>query len=275
MTEGNPKGINPETPQRAENSYAAFVASSVDRLTAPDIIGVRDWYKERVARLPEMTVASTELTGKGGWGKEMTDSGEVSKITGAFFDIPGQQISVTKPDGTTFGWNQPGIIQSETPITLPTPEGEITMNASGFVGLLRDPEGNVLLTVGQEPLAQTDKKALVRTPFQTSAAKLQGLLAGDRAKDPNLASVIDMIGNGQPISDLFASGAIETFPLAPADPNRISATNIGFVMEVADQAVRDELVADKANRWCNPAEVKALIRSGVVNGHTAAVYAAA
>jgi hypothetical protein len=274
MVEGQ-YGRGPEQPRQRIEGYTGFVANGLERLAQTEASGAVAWYKERLAALPEMAVTDTELTGKGGWGKEMTPGGEVERITGAFFDIPGQQISVTRPDGSTAGWNQPGIVQKEIPVTLPTPDGDVSMDASGFVGLLRDPEGNVLLTVGQEPLANTDKKALVRTPFQTSAAKLNALLEGDTAKDPNLAGVLEKVGQGRPITDLFASGEVDTFPLAPADPNRIAATNVGFSLTVRDENVREELTAGGANRWCSPAEVKGLIRAGVVNGHTAAVFAAA
>lgn len=267
---------NPEARvSRREPGYTGFIAHSLEKARSAETAGAIDWYKERVPRLPEMETRKTALTGAGGWSKEMTLSNEVLGVSGMHFDIEGRQVVITKPDGSTGGWVQPGLMQKELPISLPSPDGEVQLDTSGLVGLLTDPEGNVLLTVGQEPLAQTDKKALVRTPFQTSAAKLTALLAGDREKDPNLADVLDKVGQGRPISELFASGAVETFPLSPADPNRISATNLGFTLKVEDADTRKALEADGANRWCTPAEVKALIRAGVVNGHTAAVHAAA
>jgi hypothetical protein len=276
IVDGFPKG-GFEAQVSGQTGYQAFIAQGLDRLAArPEFSGAVSWYRERVAGLPEMTVEDTALTGTGGWDKEMTDSGEVARITSRFFDIPGRQVTVTRADGQAFSWNQAGIVQSEGEITLPTPEAvDITMDVSGFVGLLRDTEGNVLLTVGQEPYAKTNKRALVRTPLQTSAAKLAGLLDGKTELDPNLANVFEKISPGTPISELFTAGAVETFPLAPADPNRIDATNIGFAMTVTDPGVRDGLAVDGSNRWFNPTEVQALIRAGVVNGHTAAVYAAA
>ncbi len=255
--------------------FAGLVARQQERLlNTPEMAGVRDWYKERAARLPEMEVTDTALTGKGGWGHEMTPEGNVDRVKGAFFEIPGQQITITKSDGSTMGWNQPGIVQKETSITLPSPYGEMTLDASGFVGILQDMEGKVLLTVGQEPLANTDKKALARTPFQTSAAKLQALMEGDTSKDPNLAGVLEKVGGGRPVSELFAAGDVDTFPLAPADPNRIAATNIGFSMKVQDSEIAKALEADGANRWCTREEAKALTKTGLVNGHTAAALLA-
>lgn len=261
-----------------QDGYARFMATkSREALSRPEMAGVQEWLEARVAALPEMTVTDTALTGKGGWGHEMTSDGHVKTVRGAFFEIPGQEITVTRPDGTSIGWTQPGIVQTETPITLPTREGEVTFSASGFVGVLTNGEkgedARVLLSVGQEPFAKTEKKALVRTPLQTSAAKLSELLNGDKTKDPNLADVLEKVGKGKSVSEMFATGVVETFPLAPADPNRIDATNVGFVMKVADPEVQEALENEGANRWCTPDEVRALIKAGMVNGHTAAAFA--
>jgi hypothetical protein len=99
-------------------------------------------------------------------------------------------------------------------------------------------------------------------------------LNGQRELDPTLADILEKVGNGKPITDMFTTGEVETFPLAPADPNRIQATNIGFAMVVTDPGIRDSLVVDGKNRWCTPGEAKALAKAGVVNGHTAAVLLA-
>lgn len=268
-------GYRPEQSQRRQGYEGFMAAKAQESLGKPEFSSVRRWFTERVGALPEYAVSKTALTGKGGWGHEMTQDGNVDKITGKFFDIPGVAIQVTKPDGSSFGWNQPGIIQKETPVTLPTAEGAMTFDASGFVGVIRDRKGNILLTVGQEPFAKTEKKALARTPFQTSAGKLQGLLDGKREMDPVLADVLDKVGRGRPIAELFANGSIETFPLADADDNRIEATNIGFSMTITDKALHNELAADGKSRWCSPKEVKGLIEAGLVNGHTIAAMSGA
>lgn len=249
-----------------ETGYQTYIQQRVEALNTPENQGVYAWYKERVDALPEMETTPAPLTDGDKWKHTKTPEGEINDIRSGFFSMEGRTVKTP-----TFSWNQPGIIAAETSINLPTPEGNQALEVSGFVGIIRDTEGNVLLSVGQEPLAQTPKKALVRTPFQTSAAKLQGLLNGQRELDPNLASILEKVGNGRPITDMFATGEVETFPLAPADPNRIQATNIGFAMTVTSSEIRDSLTNDGKNRWCTPNEAKALTKTGVVNGHTAAV----
>ena len=251
---------NPET------GYQKYIQQRVEALNTPEFNAVYSWYKERLDSLPEMETHQAPLTDGDKWKHSKTPEGEINEIRSGFFSMEGRAVKTP-----SFSWNQPGIIAAETSIGLPTPDGVQNLEVSGFVGIIRDTEGNVLLSVGQEPLAQTPKKALIRTPFQTSATKLQGLMNGQKELDPNLANILDQIGNGKPITEMFASGEVETFPLAPADPNRIQATNIGFAMTVSDSTLREKLTNEGKNRWCTPNETKALTKAGVVNGHTAAV----
>jgi hypothetical protein len=265
---------SPENSAESNAGYTAFMARARRELeNRPEYREVVKWYAERVVSLPEMRLSKTPVTGKGGWTKEMTNDGEVSQINSGFFTFEGDDVDtgLTKADGTKIGWNQGGIKQTETPVTIPTPDGAISMNASGFVGIIRDPDGNILLSVGQEPYAQSEKKALVRTPYQTSAKKLQGLIEGNTDLDPGLAKTMHMLSRGEKTpAQMFADGTFTAFPLAPADPNRIQATNIGFAHVVRDRDIHQKLVEDKKMRWCSPTEAKALTRAGLVNGHTAA-----
>lgn len=253
------------THQETETNYQKYIKGKMENLkNNPETQAVYSWFTERVSALPEMKTEEAPLTDGEQWTHTKTETSEIQRISSKFFSIEGRSIQTP-----SFSWNQPGIIAEETPINLPAEQNVEEMDVSGFVGVIRDSEGNVLLTVGQEPLAQTPKKALVRTPFQTSAAKLQGIIDGNFALDQNLATLLQKVGNEKPIADMFTSGDIETFPLSPADPNRIQATNMGFSLTIADQTVRDSLVNDGKNRWCSLAEAKALSRAGVVNGHTA------
>ena len=268
MTEEAP--FSPESGQDStETGYQKFIQQKVEALNTPEYHDVYAWYKERVEAMPEMETSPAPLTDGDKWKYTETEDGEIDEIRSGFFSMEGRAVKTP-----TFSWNQPGIIATEAPMDLPTPEGNYALETSGFVGVMRDVDGNVLLSVGQEPLAQTPKKALVRTPFQTSVAKLQGLLNGQRELDLTLADILEKVGNGKPITDMFTTGEVETFPLAPADPNRIQATNIGFAMVVTDPGIRDSLVVDGKNRWCTSGEAKALAKAGVVNGHTAAVLLA-
>ena len=265
-------------PRRQEvTGYQTFLARRVEReLGSPKFRDLANWFSGRMQALPDMYTEPTPLTGKGGWSYEATPDGtQVDKIVSGFFEFKGDLVHTgkQKDDGTEVTWNQGGIHQAESSVTLPTPEGDFGMDASGFVGMIQDDKGNMLLSVGQEPYAKSPKRALARTPFQTSAKKLQGLLEGNKDLDPGLARTMDIIGQGRTPQQLFKDGTFNAFPLAAADANRIAATNIGFVHTVKDEKIKKALESDGANRWCTPDEVSALIRAGLVNGHTIAAAA--
>jgi hypothetical protein len=247
-----------------DNGYQRYVTRQIEALNSGETKAVYAWLKDRLSHLPEMKVSAASVTEGDKWKHTMTPEGQVQQIQGAHFTVEGRNVQTP-----SFSWSQPGVINTETGINLPTPQGVQRIDASGFVGVIRDAEGNVLLTVGQEPLAQTPNKAVVKTPFQTSATKLQGLIQGQKELDPNLAEVFSKVSN-KPIAEMFSSGDITTFALPPADANRIQATNMGFALTVSDAEVRESLVSEGKNRWCTPDEAKALARAGIVNGHTAA-----
>jgi hypothetical protein len=253
--------------------YAKFISRRRGVLKKADLDDVRNWVEKSIDELPEMVVTETALTGEGNWKEVRTEDGkEVALIEGDFFTLEGREVVVREHFGKRITeWVQPGLIQKQIPVSIPTPDGEITLLASDFVGIIRDRERNVLLTVGQGLFAKTEKHAKVKTPLQTSAVKAHGILEkGEVALDPTFSSVVKELGQGQSLFEMFATGEFEIFPLGEADENRIDATNIAFVTTVWDQKVRETLKEGGRNRWCAPDEVKALARAGLINGHTAA-----
>ena len=238
---------------------------------APEKVDLITWYNERLKALGDTNVEPADATDGQNWKAELTKQGEVKEITGAHFIVRGSKVTRYKPDGEVeFSWNQPGIHQAETEMSLPTRNGEMKVMTSGFVAILRDEAGNVLLSVAPEPFARTPKKALLRTPFQTSATKMQALLAGEKEKDRNLYDLLVNIGGSEDISTIFKDEKIDVFPLPYADANRIDATNYGFAITISDSELREKLKNNDQNRWCNPAEVREIMRAGLLNGHTAA-----
>lgn len=162
----------------------------------PEKVDLITWYNERLATFGEMTVETVNATNGQNWKAEL-EGAEVKEITGSFFAIRGSRVTRFSPDGTQqFQWNQPGIHQSEYPFVLPTRNGDIEISVSGLVGVLRDEQANVLLTLAPEPYARSPKNVLFRTPFQTSATKFIDLLNGDREKDPNLYDSWMRLGGG-------------------------------------------------------------------------------
>lgn len=243
-------------------------------LGSPELAGVKQWYQERLLTFPEYEVANAPLTDGTNWKADLTTEGQVNQVDGAFFTLQGQKITITKPDGSTMGWTQPGMLQKEGSAVVETDEGEQEITASGFVGVVKDNQGNILLTFGQEPEALTPKKVLARTPIQTSASKLASILAGDTAKDKAMYDFMVQVTGSEDISGFFREHAEDLFPLPYADANRIQATNIGFLTVIDDPAMHEAVTKNGQNRWCSPKEVSGLAKAGILNGHTAsAVFA--
>jgi hypothetical protein len=229
--------------------------------------GVRDfalnYYKSEAEKLPQIIVEDAPLTG-GGWKAEMTPEGEIKQVTGSDFDI--RRVTITKEDGLR---TQPAIFEKEDKLRI---DG-VEMPISGFFGLLTDDKGNVLLTLGQESFfAKNDKRALLRTPFQISMPELNKLTIDGWQEDSNLEGfLIELdIYDIESVEELFASDRVKenTFPLAPVAPDIISAKNLGFMIQVDDPAKFEHY-----GFWFTPDEVQAFIKEGVVNGHTAALWA--
>ena len=233
----------------------------------PEKVDLVTWYQERLASIGEMTLEEDNVTDGQNWKAELTKEGEVKEISGAFFKVRGTKVTRHHPDGTVqSSWTQPGIHQVETELVMPTRNGEMKVKLSGLVGIVRDVAGNVLLTVAQEPYARAPKNALFKTPFQTSATKFAALLAGDKEKDPNMYDLLVKIGGSEDIAAMFAGEKVDSFPLPYADANRIDATNYGFAVTVSDPDLRETLKNNGQNRWCTPAEVREIMRAGLLNG---------
>lgn len=260
----------------AENPQSNFRNSRAElMLMLPELSGVRNWYQEQLRNFGEMTSEPAPLTDGDQWKRELTQSGEVDKVDGSFFTLQGQAIARYNPDGTiSFKWTQPGLMQKEGEVNLPSKEGQERVRISGFVGVIRDENGNILLSLAPEPFAHTPKKVLVRTPFQTSATKLQGIIDGKRELDPQLFDLIASIVPGKSPDEIFRMGILDIFPLPYADANRIDATNLGFSMQVRDPELIKKLENNGKNRWCFQQEAAALAKAGLLNGHTAAAILA-
>lgn len=260
----------------AENPRSDFRNSHAELLLLrPEFSAVRNWYQEQLRNFGEMTSEPAPLTDGNQWKRELTQSGEVDKVDGSFFTLQGQAITRYNPDGTvSFKWTQPGLIQKEGEVSLPSKEGQEQVRISGFVGIIRDENGNILLSLAPEPFAHTPKKVLIRTPFQTSATKLQGIIDGKRELDPQFFDLIGSIAPGKSPDEIFRMGILDIFPLPYADANRIDATNLGFSMQVRESEFIKKLENNGKNRWCSPKEVVALAKAGLLNGHTAAAILA-
>jgi len=243
-------------------------------LNKSEFTEVTTWYKEQLKKFGEMTVEAAPLTDGNQWKRELTPNGEVDKVDGSFFTLQGQTIIRYNPDGTvSFKWTQPGLIQKEGEVNLPSKEGQGRVRISGFVGIIKNGD-KILLSLAQEPFAHSPKKVIAKTPFQTSATKLQGILDGKRELDPQLFDLITSIAPGKNPDEIFRMGVLNVFALPYADANRIDATNLGFLMQVNEPELIKKLENNGKNRWCSPQEAVALAKAGLLNGHTAAAVLA-
>lgn len=243
-------------------------------LNRPELAGVSSWYREQLRNFGEMTAEAAPLTDGNQWKRELTPGGEVDRVDGSFFTLQGQTITKYNPDGTVaFKWTQPGLIQKEGEVNLPSKDGQERIKISGFVGIIKNGD-RILLTLAPEPFSHTPKKVLARTPFQTSATKLQGIIDGKRELDPQLFDLITSIAPGKSPDEIFRMGILDIFPLPYADANRIDATNLGFVIQVRGPELIKKLENNGKNRWCSPQEAAGLAKAGLLNGHTSAAILA-
>jgi hypothetical protein len=139
--------------QEAPKSYRDVYA---EKLIQTELQGVREWYEAQLKELGEMTVVAADLTDGEKWKATLTETGQVKDVDGTFFTLKGQTVTRYKKDGDIgFQWTQPGVLQKEDELALPTPDGIQTVRASGLVGIVTDLDDNVLLTLAQEPFAKT------------------------------------------------------------------------------------------------------------------------
>jgi hypothetical protein len=113
-----------------------------------ELEATRAWYESNLERLGEMTVEVADLTDGDKWKASLTETGQVENVDGAFFTLAGQKITRFNPDGSeAFGWIQPGLLQKESQIIIPTREGEMEVKTSGFVGIILNEDDHALLTL--------------------------------------------------------------------------------------------------------------------------------
>jgi hypothetical protein len=256
------------TPEYPQSNFRDSKAEIV--LRNSEMAGVASWYRESLKTFGEEVEESAPLTDGKQWKKELTTDGEINKVDGAFFTLEGQTITRYNLDGTVATrWTQPKLSQKEGEVNIPSSEGQEKVKISGFVGIIKDNNDNILLTLGQEAFALTPKKVLAKTPTQTSAVKLQGIIEGKRELDPGLYDLIKTISPDKNPDEIFRMGILDVFPLPYADANRIGATNIGFTMCIKDDLLIEKLKNNGKNRWCTLTETKALAKAGLLNGLTA------
>ena len=241
-----------------------------DLLSNPDVIALRAWIEERIEQQPKMVVESEPLSDGKVWLALFTSEGEVLEIKRAdekFFAVEGRRVRKEFSDGKVFEWNQPVIMAKEEPTSFPTAKGTITLPVHGFLGVISDTQGRVLLRVEQELLSENQNYIDVVLAIQASASKIELIRKGDYEADRNLANLLAKLAGGEISSLLDRPDAV--VPAAAEDPNRELKHNLYFFPNPieAGSSFHEELVADGAHRWCSQAEVDALALTRLSNGH--------
>lgn len=182
---------------------------------------------------------------------EIESTGE----TGAAFDVSGALVTKYQLDKnskrvTQDGkkvvlqrWWQPLIDQKTEAVDVWTKKGVRKIEVSGVVGMIKDTKGRVAIALEQEPGAHTEKFGLVRTPLQTSLAKLRAVRAGMITADPLMNVLQSVLKEGETLMDLFLQPGIVT-PLAYADANRLNSKNIQLNLPPMPDDVIKKLTAD-------------------------------
>lgn len=246
------------------------------QLALTEVPNLFEIYRADLERLPKMEISPYPVADGADWkatGVEETKVGEIESSRG-FFYVRGAKVTrEARPDLNKPGleWTQPYIAQSSDFIEVQTLEGMKKFN--GFVSIISDATGRVLLTLENELLADKPKHGLYRTPLQTSAAKLRQVREGKAQYDPVLSMLLTSASGSQ--ADLFAmfsEGKLKLKELPLADPNRIATFNGTWNMMVDDPKVIQEL--ERIGHFFTPEQINALINAGLVNGHTVNAIAA-
>lgn len=261
------------------NKLAVPLLRPAEQLKGAEFTDLRRWVKEQAAKLPEMKVTKAPLTDNKSWKANLTPDQQVDSVTSPFFSLEGIQV-----DSQPLSWHQGAVIQRSE--FLPTKSGEKT-EVSGVVVLLKNPKGETLVTMAQEPLSPaqfrtkqgelltkpaanlTEIHPVVRSSIQTSVQKLQ-LISRSEALgneyDKPLTRVLSAIAKDRKttVTDILNA---TTFSKAPTDGNRISSNVVYGTIEVSDSLAKQLSEALPDSRWCSQKEMDGLVVAGLTNGH--------
>lgn len=257
-------------------SYDIYQQRAMERELAA-FPNLQEWLFARKETFKEMaaTLGNAPVTGEG-WGASFTNNED--GVVNGVEKIGNENNAFTVEGIDGLPWHQVGIRESTVPVTLDTPDGKTTADLSGFVGVVKDGEGNVLVAAYQGPFMHTENRLVVRTPLQTSAGKFKAMQEGDTAKDKNFVDVLKILyGQEDPFGNFLkaiATGEAPVWPFPAINENRIDATNIGVVLTSPDD-LRQQLTKDGQYRWVSKDEIAALSRAGLLNTVAASAFSAA
>ncbi len=251
-----------------------FFVQDMRFVAPPHMEGFVSWFEQSRATYGDMVTETVPVTDSDRWKFEMVGE-QVGRIVGAHFEIRGSLVTRYNHDGSiSLRWLQPGIHHSGTTTEVPINGENKELTFDGFLGAVFNSKGEVLLTLGQEPYADSEKKVLLRTFMQASVTKFTQVLNGEEDKDPMMYLLFQSIGI-RGFTDIVNQKGFDLFVLPYADANRVDGKNIGFAITIGDLELEKKLEAGGRNRWCTLEEAQLAARTGNLNGHTTNVIACA
>ena len=281
-----------------KNRWAEFGNGQSNINRAQEINELKTWIIEQTTRLPEIETREVPLAlaisaddfpafkekvlrenkgnewvgiiQKGQDGQDVIS--EIRRVDGESFSIKGRLTQKKDSDGKLiFEWKQPFVVPSEYDFEVPTREGKKTLPVHGFIGLIRDTEGRILITLNQETGQEDhDKNINAILALSTSVDKLKLAIEGPPGAEPKLRSMLDILSDGDiknllddPDKILLQTGSIDT--------NRGKKNHNLIILPdpiEANSMNHEALTLNGANIWCTPHQVDALIVMGLTNEHT-------
>lgn len=234
---------------------------------------VREWYTQRTGMLPEFKERECSLTDGKMWKAEITPDGQVSRIARSdnlFFSIEGRELSKISKGETLFSWKQPVWVSNETPLDVNIFGQKLNLPINGFLGVIRDTQGRILMTVDQEATAETPNHAIVRLAVQASAGKIALMRSGKPEADKQLADLLKIYSNGD-IEGLLGKAEF-MLPIPPEDTNRDIKHNLVLVMPPVESNsdLHIELEAGGLRKWLSREQLAMVNLARLTNSHTMA-----
>ncbi len=243
--------------QNIERKYPKLVGTKA-------LLGVAAWYNRVLNELGDYTIEEAPME-DALWKVVHDDDGKhlrIERYDGTFFRV----ISVLCRKGKST-WLQPVLESIHSLMKVVLWGEEVEVPVYGLLMVIRDSEGKILLSIGQETMADTPKKAVVRLPLQASWGKILLMLAG-KASDVSIEALM-AIYDCQTVQELLAL-AVERGREPFEDLDRGWKNNVVWIMPTVQVGteLHEKLTSNGSMMWVDPLQWKIIKMSGLTGLHT-------
>lgn len=284
MSEIQPAPVRPK-PERQPLTFAGLqeraIAKELGRFP-----GLKAWYENGVKSFPEMTTTrgKVALSDAGGYETKPKKDAEGKTIgvesigNPAFMNV--EAVEVARGGKVTH--SQAGLFEATQTTHITTEYGDADLDTSAYVGVILNSKGQVLAGLGQEPLADTPNKVVIKTPLQTSAGKFDLVfgdpehgIPGDPSRDQAFYDTVKIFFPENTREEFFTYLAQPgvLWPMGPINGNRLNSPNIAFAV-MASPEQEEQLIA-AGHRFITKEERIAAERAGIMNTIASAAFDAA